>query len=185
MTSQGNAQSKIPPWLIATGVAGLIAAVTYAAMSSGSRVSPVSQQPVPAQTSRVPVADPSASADLSEWIIAGNIHMDENRFHDAIRLYTHVVERDTLAVNVLVDRGACRHALGDTEGALEDFRKALAIAPLHEIAHFNIGITYYSDGMPDSAAIWWRKLLLFSSNSPTADRARHLLEGHDSDRVVP
>ena len=184
MTPQESDQGKLPPWLIATGVIGLIVAVAYATLSSGRRTieSPTT---VPTETTSAPVSDPSPDADLSEWTAMGNLRMDENRFIDAIRLYTHVIERDSQAVNVWVDRGGCRHALGDMNGALADFKAALELAPLHEIAHFNMGITYYSGGMPDSAAIWWNKLLLFAPESPAAAKALRLMASSDSGKVVP
>lgn len=184
MSLQKSDQGKLPPWLIATGVIGLIIAVTYAALSSGTP-SIVAPPTVPTETETAPVLNPPPGADLSEWITMGNLQMDENRFRDAIRLYTHVIERDSQAVDVWVDRGGCRHALGDMNGALADFRAALVIAPLHQIAHFNMGITYYSGGMPDSAAIWWRRLLLFAPESPAAAKALRLMARSDSSKVVP
>lgn len=184
MNPQESDQGKLPLWLIATGVIGLIVAVAYATLSSGSRTIEAPTT-VPAETESAPVSDPSPDADLSEWTAMGNLRMDENRFLDAIRLYTHVIERDSQAVDVWVDRGGCRHALGDMNGALSDFRTALNLAPLHEIAHFNMGITYYSGGMPDSAAIWWKRLLLFAPESPAAAKALRLMASSESGKDVP
>ena len=181
---------SIPPWLLFIGVAGLIIAIAYAAMDSGTSLpqpapKPAASQPQPAQPTAAQIPDPPLNAELAQWIRAGNIRMDAGLFDEAIRSYTHVLERDSLAVDVMVDRGACRHAKGDTEGALIDFKAAIRLAPLHEVAHFNLGITYYSAQMPDSARAWWRRLILLAPGTTAAQRAERLVARLDSTRAAP
>jgi tetratricopeptide (TPR) repeat protein len=106
--------------------------------------------------------------------------MDSGRLAEAIVCYSRALELDSTVADVWVDRGACRHGMGDHRGAIDDFRHALTILPLHTIAHFNLGIVYFTAHTPDSARAWWNRLLLISPTGPQADRARALLAQLDS-----
>jgi Flp pilus assembly protein TadD len=101
--------------------------------------------------------------------------MDHGHFEPAARGYTHVLHLDSLNAAVWVDRGACRHALGDFAGAKSDFRRALALTPEHPTAHFNLGIVFYSQGQADSARLHFNFVISTAPGSNEAERARSLL----------
>jgi len=106
--------------------------------------------------------------------------MDAGGYPSAIRYYTRALELDTTLTNVWVDRGACLHAMGNGAGARADFSHAITLDPTHVIAHFNMGVTYMTDGAADSARFWWNRLLLLSQSGVHADRAKALLAHLDS-----
>ena len=63
--------------------------------------------------------------------------------------------------------------LGDR--ALEEFRRVFAIAPLHSIALFNLGVVFSGQGLNDSAKFYMGEYLKLESEGEAADRARKLI----------
>jgi len=118
---------------------------------------------------------PDASAPLEQWIHASNHLMDEGRYDAAIQGYTHALDLDSQNIALWVDRGACRHATGDLEGAEGDFRRALRLLPEHPTAHFNLGIVFYSRGIADSARLHFNFVVNAAPGTPEAQRAISLL----------
>ena len=101
--------------------------------------------------------------------------MDHGQFDLAIRGYTHALHLDSGTVPLWVDRGACRHAVGDLAGAEADFRRALTLEPEHPTAHFNLGIVFYGRGLADSARLHLNYVVSAAPGSPEAERAGALL----------
>lgn len=79
---------------------------------------------------------------------------------------------------VLEDRKKCKEAevyfcggvesfnTKDYEKAIEDFRKAIEIAPEHHQAYYNLGVIYYHTGDIKRAEDFWKKTLDFDSKNP-------------------
>ena len=175
MSSTANARS-LPhgwPWLLAIGVVG---AFTYALWPEPKALQ-VPAQPPPSVVvpSGAQMQLPDPAAPVAEWERASNALMDQGQFELAAEGYTHVLHQDSMNVSVWVDRGACKHALGDLRGAESDFRAALAIAPEHPTAHFNLGIVFFSEGRTDSARLHFNYVLTAAPGSTEAERARTLL----------
>ena len=106
--------------------------------------------------------------------------MDAGLYPEAVKYYTRALELDPTLTDIWVDRGACRHGMGDGTGARADFNRALALDSVHVIAHFNIGVTYMTDGASDSARSWWNRQLTLAPSGVHADRARALIARLDS-----
>jgi len=165
---------------------GAVGAIIYAFWTS----TPVSG-PAPGKTAPFASSTPAASgaaiadvpppgASVQQLVATGNSRMDAGAYASAINYYTRALELDTSLVDVWVDRGACRHAMGNEAVARADFRQALDLDPVHIIAHFNMGVAFMTDGAPDSARAWWNRLLLLSPAGLHADRARALIAKLDS-----
>jgi tetratricopeptide (TPR) repeat protein len=177
MTSKARA-ANLPrawPWLFAAGVAG---ALTYAlwpekTVKAPDQPPPEAVQPVAPSGAQMQL--PNVGAPVSEWVSVSNALMDQGSFALAAEGYSHVLHQDSMNVSVWVDRGACKHALGDLRGAESDFRSALTIAPEHPTAHFNLGIVFFSEGRIDSAKLHFNYVLTAAPGSNEAERARELL----------
>jgi Flp pilus assembly protein TadD len=180
-----STKSAAPPrGLLLLGAIGAVAAVAYAFLSSPPTGAPPQNRPPAAGRDVLATEQPPSGASLQTLIATGNARMDSGQYLVAIRYYTRALELDSGQVDVWVDRGASRHALGDGEGARGDFQRALALHPGHPIAMFNMGVAYMTDGQEDSARAWWNQLLALQPTGIHADRARELLAHLDSlDRV--
>ena len=80
--------------------------------------------------------------NYSQLIKLGNDYMDQGMYALAIECYQRGLAIDSTSSDVLIDLGACYHAVGGGEKAIEFFEKALVITPNHVIGHFNTGIVY-------------------------------------------
>lgn len=102
--------------------------------------------------------------------------MDAALFPAAIKYYTRALTLDSLSADLWVDRGACRHAMGDEPAAIADFRRGLLIEPSHVIAHFNIGVAFLTQNERDSARVWWERMITLAPTGIHSDRAREYLK---------
>jgi tetratricopeptide (TPR) repeat protein len=179
--SDSSKKSNLPRAFAPVLSAGIVAAFAYALWPDSPPPPPPSPaQPAPAGQP-VAVALPGADAPFDEWVRAANQLMDHGAFPAAIKGYTEALARDSSVAEVWVDRGACRHALGDYDGAETDFRYAMRLNPEHVTAHFNLGIVFYSSGKSDSARAYWEWVRDKAPNSNEASRAQSLLAQLESD----
>jgi len=172
-----------PKGLIWVAVAAVIAALIYVVVDSESnRQPPLPQTPPPqAPLSAPPVSStPPPGMGYGQLVQIGNSSMDGGAFTTAINYYSAALAIDSTNPDVWVDRGACKHALGDEVGARADFRRGLELNPMHVIATLNMGIAYYTQGKADSARNWWNKVLILSPGTEYARRAQALLHQLDS-----
>lgn len=174
--------SKSGAWVPPRGFAPLLAAGAVAAVAYAfwpEAPSPPQTQSQPDTPAVTGVAGgtllPDSGASVTEWIRTSNALMDQGQFAVAALGYDRVLHLDSSNVSIWVDRGACRHALGDLDGAESDFRRALAMEPEHPTAHFNLGIVFTSQGRRDSARLHFNYVMTASPGSSEAERARALL----------
>jgi Flp pilus assembly protein TadD len=178
-------KSAPPRGLLVLVALGAVGAIVYAFWTSTPVSGPAADTSAPFASSNpaapAAVADvPPPGASVQQLVSTGNARMDAGAYASAINYYTRALELDTSLVDVWVDRGACRHAMGNEAPARADFRQALSLDPVHVIAHFNMGVAYMTEGAPDSARAWWNRLLLLSPTGLHADRARALIAHLDS-----
>lgn len=175
--NQSAKKSQMPRAFAPVVSAGIVAAFAYALWPEATPPPPQPpppQQPVPAQQQPA-VALPGPGAPIGEWVHASNQLMDQGAFPAAIKGYTEALALDSSVAEIWVDRGACRHALGDYDGAESDFRYAIGLNPQHVTAHFNLGIVFYSSGKSDSARSYWEWVRSNAPNSNEASRAQSLI----------
>jgi tetratricopeptide (TPR) repeat protein len=96
--------------------------------------------------------------NASVRIELGNLYMDHGQWADAARWYGEAValrpDPDTI-----VDLGACLVNSGKATDGLEQFERALKLAPGHKKASFNKGVALMELGRPKEAVAVWDDLL--------------------------
>lgn len=88
----------------------------------------------------------------------GNLHMDAQRWEEAIRWYGESL-RLADSPDVRVDLGACYVHSGRPEQGLEQFEAVLKKTPAHRNARFNRGVALLNLGRQLEAADTWEELL--------------------------
>jgi tetratricopeptide (TPR) repeat protein len=105
--------------------------------------------------------------------------MDSFNYAVAAECYRRALDLDDRSADVRCDFGACLHAMGLPQRALEEFRIVLAAEPTHQVVHFNLGIVHYDLGRLDSARYYWEALLALNPDERAAERVRELLRDFD------
>jgi tetratricopeptide (TPR) repeat protein len=124
---------------------------------------------------------PIASADsaitpvLQNVIQAGHGFMDQGMFDKAIPQYEQALSMDSLQPDIMVDLGACYHALGENDKADFQFRRALAINPKHPVALFNMGVVSLTVSDTSSTRNWWTKYLDVATDQQQMQAVREQL----------
>jgi tetratricopeptide (TPR) repeat protein len=95
----------------------------------------------------------------------GNLYMDHGQWADGARWYGEAIalrpDPDTI-----VDLGACLVNGGKATEGLEQFERALKLAPGHKKASFNKGVALMELGRPQEAVAVWDDLLKRFPNDP-------------------
>jgi len=118
----------------------------------------------------------SLPKDYNSLVSLGNNNMDHSNFAVAAECYRRALAIDGSSADVRTDYGACLHNIGLPDRAIEEFRKAIAQAPTHAIARFNLGIVYKSLNQMDSAKVYWKKYLELDPNGPASAAAKQYLK---------
>jgi Flp pilus assembly protein TadD len=122
-----------------------------------------------------PVNTTTAMPVLQNVIQAGNNFMDQQMFDKAIPQYEQALAMDSLQPDIMVDLGACYHALGENAKADLQFRRALAMNPKHPVALFNMGVVSLSISDTTAARNWWGKYLEVATDQQQIQAVRQQL----------
>ncbi len=114
--------------------------------------------------------------DYNSLVQLGNQTMDQKNFPLAAESYKRALEINGDSPDVRTDYGACLHAMGLPQRAIEEFMTVVQKNPEHTIANFNLGIVYYTLDQNDSAKTYFNKYLSLESTGPTADAAAKYLK---------
>jgi len=114
--------------------------------------------------------------NFDELVGTGNGYMDNGFFPLAVICYEKALSLDGDRPNVLVDLGACYHALGRTDTAVVLFNDALRIDTAHAVAHFNLGVVYSSLDSMEKTRIHWQRFVELSPPTPLVDTIRNFLK---------
>ena len=112
---------------------------------SGQVVAPPSSVRSPDEVRQLEALARQNPGNVNGWIALGNAQMDAQRFADAIIAYQRALEIDPKNVDVRVDMGTCYRGVGQSEKALEEYRKVLKIKPDHLNANRNSGVVLAFD----------------------------------------
>jgi tetratricopeptide (TPR) repeat protein len=148
-------------------ILALVVIVTAVAYNVVSALVGRSRPTAPANSAGAPV--------LQNVIQMGNGFMDQGIFDKAIPQYEQALAIDSLQPDIMVDLGACYHALGENDKADLQFRRALAINPKHPVALFNMGVVSLTIGDTASARNWWMKYLDVATNQQQIQAVREQL----------
>jgi Tfp pilus assembly protein PilF len=125
-------------------------------------------KPVARQTSTsVPI--------LQSIVEEGNHFMDAGQFDLAIPKYEQALAMDSLQPDIMVDLGACLHAIGENDKAELQFQRALVMNPKHPVALFNLGVVSLTAADTAAARIWWKKYLEVATDAGQIQMVREQL----------
>jgi Tfp pilus assembly protein PilF len=122
-----------------------------------------------------PAVSGAAVTSFQTAVQAGNSLMDQGMYDQAIPKYEEALSLDSLHPEILVDLGACYHAIGENEKASFNFHRALALDPKHPVALFNLGVVGMTVGDTASARSWWTKYLAVATDSQQIQMVRDQL----------
>jgi tetratricopeptide (TPR) repeat protein len=106
--------------------------------------------------------------DGDTWIHLGNIYYDMSEALKSIAAYEKGLMLKPNTIGAIVDCGVMYRLAQQYDKALNNFDRALALDPKHEIALFNKGIVNYFDlGKKDEAMESWKKVLAINPQFKT------------------
>jgi cytochrome c-type biogenesis protein CcmH/NrfG len=97
--------------------------------------------------------------DVVARVELGNLHMDHERWDEAIRWYREALSLSPDLVDVRTDLGACLVHSGRPAEGLAEFEAVLRQDENHRNALYNRGIALVQMGRPAEAAAAWEEVL--------------------------
>ena len=116
------------------------------------------------------------TGDASVRVELGNLHMDAERWDEAIRWYREALAVDPALVGTVTDLGACLVSSGRPAEGLAEFEKVLQGDPGHRNALYNKGIALLQMGRAGEAAAAWEELLKRHPGDPRIQGVRGRIE---------
>lgn len=110
--------------------------------------------------------------DRTNWVALANAYYDRNEVQKAIFAYEKalLLSKDNPSPSVLTDYATMLRADGKYQESLENYNKALQIAPTHPVAMYNKGLLlYYNLQDLQGAKECWVTLLDAHPNATTPD----------------
>lgn len=113
--------------------------------------------------------------DYDGLVQTGHQYMDAGDYAVAAECYKRALVIDGSSADVRTDFGACLHGMGLPERALQEFDKVLQGQPSHVVATFNKGVVLLGLNRPDSARVWFQKVLTLDADPQMVQRAEDLI----------
>jgi cytochrome c-type biogenesis protein CcmH/NrfG len=111
--------------------------------------------------------------NLSAWVELGDLYFDSEQLKEAIDAYSQYLALKPNNPDVRTDIGIMFRKLGESDRAIEEFRKAAQSDPKHVNSRYNIGIVLLHDKQDIKGAIKaWEEYLKVDPKSERADRVR-------------
>jgi tetratricopeptide (TPR) repeat protein len=190
---------KIEGWKIAMGVAAAVLLALFGYLELNRPAPPAA----PVQ-SAAPMEPPMEEVRRLQDAVRANPGDAEtllrlaNRLHDmglsaasllpgAIDAYTQYLKLKPEDPNARVDLGICYFELGRNDStqreelfrsAVREMNAAIAKAPNHQPAAFNLGVVSLFMGETEEATRWFRKTIEVGPETELGRRAKNLLEQH-------
>ncbi len=170
-------------------VVALLAAIGFGVWSYGQRDS------VPGITGQ-PTASPSATVntakvgelmqklqtnpkDVDTLRQLGDTYLEGQDFKSAAEWEKKIIAIDAKNTTALVALGICNYNVGDIDGAVQQFKAAIAVNPKLIDAHFNLGFVYISQNKNDLAKAEWEQVVKIDPNSNEAKTVSTHLDSLD------
>jgi tetratricopeptide (TPR) repeat protein len=120
-------------------------------------------------------ADLDLPSSYDSLVATGNRFMDADNFAVAAESYRRALAINGGSSDVRTDYGACLHAMGLPDRAIEEFRTVLKADPAHTLAKFNLGVVFYEKNEGDSSRAWLQKYLAEDPTGRASELAKQLL----------
>ena len=114
--------------------------------------------------------------DVAVRVELGNLHMDAERWDEAIRWYREALILDPARRDTMLDLGTCLLRVGRPGEGLVEFEKMLQMDPGHRNALYNKGIALLQMGRGSEAAVAWEELLRRHPDDPQIQGLRARIE---------
>jgi tetratricopeptide (TPR) repeat protein len=111
--------------------------------------------------------------------------MEHERAYDAKKMLEHAVSMSPHDEVARFKLARARDELGDTQGAIEEYKEVLAIQPDFYSAIFNIAGCYQSMGDLPEAVIWFKKYLKLNPTASDASTVQHMIATLEEKKVAP
>jgi len=165
--------------LVVVGVIAVVSVLFFAFRSAPQKPQPprAAANENPAHMGDVPMdMIDQIPQDYNSLVQSGNEFMDNQNYAVAAELYRRALAIDSSSTDVRTDYGACLHSMGLPARAIEEFQRVLREHPEHSIAHYNLGIVYFTQNQPDSARVYWQNYLRIDPNGVAANNAKQFLD---------
>jgi cytochrome c-type biogenesis protein CcmH/NrfG len=115
--------------------------------------------------------------NLDAWMKLGNTYFEHNRSREAIEAYTQYLSLKPNDPDVRTNMGITLRTLGDYDGAIGEFRKAVESNSKHINSRYYLGFTLLHDKQnPNEAIKAWEGYLKVESKGERANQVKALLE---------
>jgi len=115
--------------------------------------------------------------NLSALVELGNLYFDSDQPREAVEAYGKYLAVKPDNADVRTDMGIMHRKLGDSDRAIQEFKKAAQTDPRHVNSRYNIGIVLLHDKQDIKGAIKaWEDYLKVDSNSERAERVKAQME---------
>ncbi|MGL4721842.1 MAG: hypothetical protein ACRCV3_00890 [Desulfovibrionaceae bacterium] len=104
------------------------------------------------------------------WVQLANAYFDEGEFKKALVAYEMAINLQHITPEVLVDYASSLRKEGRLQESLQQYNKALLLAPKYSVGLYNKGLLLYYDlGEKEDAFTVWDILVKTSPNAKTSD----------------
>jgi len=105
--------------------------------------------------------------DVDTIIKVANLYYDGRQYPEAVKYYQLAAKSQPKNADLLTDLGTSLWYIGDADGAIAEFQKALKYRPDHPGTLFNLGIVrWQGKSDPKGAVQAWEELLQKNPNYP-------------------
>ncbi len=152
------------------------AAGAVAAAPAAPAAAPAKPGPNPDEVKALESLAARQPDDAAVRVELGNLHMDAERWDEAIRWYREALARNPALPDVVTDLGACLVSAGRPAEALAEFERVLRADPGHRNALYNKGIALLQMGRGNEAVAAWEELLKHHPDDPQLQGLRGRIE---------
>ena len=115
--------------------------------------------------------------NLSALVELGNLYFDTDQPKEAVEAYSKYLAIKPDNADVRTDMGIMYRKLGDSDRAIQEFKKAAQTDPTHVNSRYNIGVVLLHDKQDIKGAIKaWEDYLKADPNSERAERVKAQME---------
>jgi len=106
-----------------------------------------------------------------------NLYYDGRQYPEAVKYYQLAVKIQPTNADVLTDLGTSLWFLGDADGAIAEFQKALTFRPDHPGTLFNLGVVRWEGKLDLKGAVQaWEELLRRNPNYPQKQKVQEYID---------
>jgi len=115
--------------------------------------------------------------DFDTTVQVANLYYDGRQYPEAVKYYQLAARSQPANPDVLTDLGTSLWYMGDADGAIAEFQKALKYRPDHPGTLFNLGVVRWQGKLdPKGAVQAWEELLRRNPDYPQKQEVQQYIE---------